>query len=72
MTNAISFGNTALYEYEENIGDSGFSGDNDISGFSESTIKDGCMTTDASSMNTIFSTMQEEWPVIVYNQNNIN
>lgn len=72
MTNALSFWNTTLYEYEENIGDSGFSGNGDISGFSESTIKDGCMTTDASSMNTIFSTMQEEWPVIVYNQNNIN
>ena len=72
MTNVISFGNTSLYEYDENTGESGFSGDGDISGFSESTIKEGCMTADASSMNTIFNTMQEEWPVIIYNQDNIS
>ena len=40
--------------------------------FSESTIHEGCATINTTDMETIFTTMQEDWPVIVYNKNNIS
>lgn len=73
LIHALSFGNTLFYQDDSaNIGTSGFTGDGDISGFSESTIRKGCVAAKAADMETIFNTMQEDWPVIVYNKNNIS
>ena len=73
LVNAISFGSALLYQDDSNDDrTSGFTGDDDISGFSESTIHEGCATINATDMETIFTTMQEDWPVIVYNKNNIS
>lgn len=73
LVNAISFGSALLYQDDSNNDrTSGFTGDDDISGFSESTIHEGCATINATDMETIFTTMQEDWPVIVYNKNNIS
>ena len=73
LVNAISFGSALLYQDDSNDDrTSGFTGDDDISGFSESTIHEGCATINTTDMETIFTTMQEDWPVIVYNKNNIS
>ena len=73
LVNAISFGSALLY-HDDSSDDrtSGFAGDDDISGFSDSTNHEGCATINTANMETIFTTMQEDWPVIVYNKNNIS
>ena len=66
----ISFGNSSIYQYTGNES-SGFSGSDDISGFSSNGVKENCAAVDETGMTTIFNTMQDTWPVIVYNNENI-
>ena len=66
----ISFGNSSIYQYTGNES-SGFSGSDDISGFSSNGVKENCAAVDETSMTAIFNTMQDTWPVIVYNNENI-
>lgn len=66
----ISFGNSSIYQYTGNES-SGFSGSYDISGFSSNGVKENCAAVDETGMTTIFNTMQDTWPVIVYNNENI-
>ena len=66
----ISFGNSSIYQYAGNES-SGFSGSDDISGFSSNGVKENCAAVDETGMTTIFNTMQDTWPVIVYNNENI-
>ena len=50
----------------------GFSGNEDISATATSNgVKQGCIAVDETSMNTIFTTFQDNWPIIVYDDSNI-
>lgn len=63
---AILFGNAALYLDNPEAAAPSFSGTDDISGFSKSSIAPGCMTTDEETIDAIYGQLDKNWPVIVY------
>lgn len=62
-TNAILFGSTGIYLYEDKQTHS-FSGTDDISAMSSNGVEEGFIATTA--MNEIFALMKASWPVVVY------
>lgn len=70
LLKAINFGGSSIYQYVGNES-SGFSGNDDISGFSSNGVKENCAAVDETGINAIFANMQDTWPVIVYNNNDI-
>lgn len=70
--NIMYFGDGAVYQFDDAAAMPGFSGNEDISATATSNgVKQGCIAVDETSMNTIFTTFQDNWPIIVYDDSNI-
>lgn len=70
LIKVITFGESALYQYNEADSIS-FSGNADISAFASNGVRDRCAAIDATGAEAIFNNIQETWPVIVYDNSNI-
>lgn len=66
LKKAILFGNSALYLDNPEAAAPSFSGTDDISGFSASSIKQGCMTVSQETADALYEKMEKDWPVVVY------
>ena len=61
-----------IYQYNPVDVAASFSGSDDISGFSSNGVNPNSIAIDDVSMVAIFNSMQNEWPVIVYSNDNIS
>lgn len=71
LLNVISFGTNKIYQYNATEATASFFGSDDISGFSSNGVQPNCIAIDDSTMKAIYDSIQTEWPVIVYNNDNI-
>lgn len=70
--NIMYFGNGAIYQFDDAAAMPEFSGNEDISAAATSNgVKQGCIAVDEASMSAIFTTFQDDWPIIVYDASNI-
>ena len=72
MKKVIWFGSSALYMYDAAAAQPSFSGTDDISGYSASSIKEGCIAVNEDVIDTFFTNMSPDWPVVIYNSENIS
>lgn len=72
LMNTIDFGEYKIYQYNPVDVAASFSGSDDISGFSSNGVNPNSIAIDDASMVAIFNSMQNEWPVIVYSNDNIS
>lgn len=71
LLNVISFGDFKIYQYNTVNTTASFSGGEDISAFSSNGVQPNCIAIDEGVMRPIYESMQDIWPVIVYNNDNI-
>ena len=70
--NIMYLGDGDVYKFDDTAAMPGFSGNEDISATAISNgVKQGCIAVDETSMNAIFTTFQDNWPIIVYDDSNI-